>query len=62
MVVTPKREKVAVLLHARHKTNDILALTGMSRSLIDTIKKCLKTGASLDKKSRKPRTCTVRTP
>ena len=62
MVATPKREKVAVLLCTGHKTNDIIALTGVSRSLIDTIKKLLKTGAPLDKRSVKPRTHTVRTP
>ena len=57
MIVTPKREKVA-----RHKTDDTIALAGMSCSLVNTIKKLLKTGAPLDKRSRKPRTCTVRTP
>ena len=62
MVVIPKREKVAVFLCAGHKTNGIIVLTGISRSLIYTIKKLLKTGAPLDKQSRKSRTCTVRTP
>ena len=61
MVVTPKREKVAILLHARHKTNDIIALAGVSCSLVNTVTKLLKTGSPLDKRSRKPRTCTVRT-
>ena len=61
MVATPKIEKVAVL-RAGHKTNDINALAGVSRSLVDTVKKLLKTGALLDKRSRKPRTRTVRTP
>ena len=49
MVVTLKREKVTVLLHAGHKTNEIIALTGMSCSLVDTVKKLLKTCAPLDK-------------
>ena len=62
MVVTPKREKVAALLCARHKINDIIALAGMSRSLVDTVKKLLKTGAKLDKRSRKPRTSTISGP
>ena len=62
MVVTPKREKVVVLLCAGHKTNDIIALAGMLCSLVNTIKKLLKIGTPLDKRSRKPRTCTVRTP
>ena len=62
MVVTPKKEKVAVLLCTKHKTNDIIALAGMSCSLVDTLKKLLKTGAPLDKRSRKPRTRTVRIP
>ena len=62
MVVTPKREKMAVLLRAGYKTNDIIALAGVSRSLVDTVKKLLKTGAALDKRSRKPRTRIVRTP
>ena len=62
MVVTPKREKVAVLLCAGHKTNDIIALAGVSHNLVDTIKKLLKTSAPLEKRSRKPRTCTARTP
>ena len=62
MVVTPKREKMAILLHARHKTNDIIVLAGMSHSLVDTVKKLLKTDASLDMRSIKLRTCTVRTP
>ena len=61
MIVTSKREKVAILC-VGHKTNDIIALTGMSHSLVDTVKKLLKTGAPLDKRSRKPRTHTVRTP
>ena len=61
MVVTPKREKVAVRLRAGHKTNDIIALAGVSCSLVDIVKKLLKTGAPLDKRSRKPRTRTVRT-
>ena len=61
MVVTSKREKVAVLLRAGHKTNDIIALAGVSRSLVDTVKKLLKTGPPLDKRSRKPRTRTFRT-
>ena len=38
MVVTPKREEVAVRLRAGHKTNDIIALAGVSRSLVDTVK------------------------
>ena len=62
MVVTLKRKKVAVLLRAGHKTNDIIALAGVSRSPVDTVKKLLKTGAPPDKRPRKPRTCTVRTP
>ena len=62
MVVTLKREKVAVLPRAGYKTNDIIALAGVSRSLIDTVKKLVKTGAPLGKRSRKPRTGTVRTP
>ena len=62
MVVTPKREKVTILLCAEHKTNDIISLTGMSHSLINTVKKLLKTGAPFDKRSRKPRTRTVRAP
>ena len=62
MIVTPKREKVAVFLRAGHKTNDIIALAGVSRSLVDTVKKVLKTGAPLNKRSGKPRTRTVRTP
>ena len=62
MVVTPKREKVAILLRAGHKTNDIIALAGVSRSLVDTVKKLLKTGPPLDKRSRKPRTRNFRTP
>ena len=33
----------------------------VSRSLVDTVKKLLKTGAALDKKSRKPRTRADRT-
>ena len=41
MVVTLKREKVAVL-RAGHKTNDIITLTGVSRSLVDTVKKLQK--------------------
>ena len=61
MVVTPKREKVVVLLRAG-QANDIIALAGVSRSLVDTVKKLLQTGAPLDKRSRKPRTRTVRTP
>ena len=62
MVVTPKRERLAILLCAGHKTNDIIALAGMSHSLVNTVKKLLKTGAPLDKRSRKARTRTVRTP
>ena len=62
MVVTPKRKKMAVLLRTGHKTNNIIDLAGMSGSLVNTIKKLLKTGAPLDKGSRKPRTHTVRTP
>ena len=62
MVVTSKRKKVVILLCARHKTNDIIALVVVSCSLINIVKKLLKTGAPLDKRSRKPRTCTVRTP
>ena len=62
MVVTSKREKVAVLLRAGHKTNDIIAFAGVSRSLVDTVKKLLETGAPLDKRFRKPRTRTFRTP
>ena len=62
MVVIPKRKKIAVLLRAGRKTNDIMTLAGVSRSLVDTVKKLLKTGAPLDKRSRKPRTRTVRTP
>ena len=61
MAVTPKSEKVAVFLRAGHKTNDIIALAGMSRSLVDTVRKLLKTGDSLEKRSRKPRTRAVRT-
>ena len=38
MVVTPKREKVAAFLCARHKTNDIIALADVSHSLVDTVK------------------------
>ena len=53
---------MAVLLCAGHKTNDIIALAAVSHSLVDTIKKLLKSGAPLEKRSRKPRTCTVRTP
>ena len=37
MIVTPKREKVA-----GHKTDDTVALAGMSRSLVNTIKKLFK--------------------
>ena len=62
MVVTPKRKKVAVFLRAVHKTNNIIALAGVSRSLVDIVKKLLKTNAPLEKSSRKPRTRTVRTP
>ena len=62
MIVTPKREKVAVFLRAGHSTNDVIALAGVSRSLVDTVKKLLKTNAPLDKRSRKPRTRTVRIP
>ena len=47
---------MAVLLRARHKTNDIIALAGVSHSLGNTVKKLLKTGAPLDKRYRKPRT------
>ena len=61
MVVTPKREKMATLLRAGHKTKGIIALAGLSRSSVDTVKK-LKTGAPPDKRSRKPRTRTVKTP
>ena len=61
MVLTLKRETVAVLLRAGHKTNDIMTLAGVSRSFVDTVKKLLKTGAPLDKMSKKPRTRTVRT-
>ena len=62
MVVTHKKETVTVLLLAGHKTSNIIALAGVSRSLVDTVKILLKTGVLLDKRSRKPRTCTVRTP
>ena len=47
MVVTPKREKMAVLLRAGHKSNDIIALAGVSRSLVGTVKKLLKIGLHL---------------
>ena len=62
MVVTPKREKAAILLHTRHNINDIIALAGVPHSLVNTVKKLLKTGAPLDKRFRKPRTQTFRTP
>ena len=62
MVATPKREKVAVLLRAGHKTNDIIALAGVSRNLVDIVKKLLITAAPPEKRSRKPKTRTVRTP
>ena len=62
MVVTPKREKVAVLLRAVHKTNGMIALAGVSFSLVNTVKKPVKTNVLLDKRSRKPRTRTVTTP
>ena len=52
MVVTPKREKVAILLCTGHKINDIIALAGVFCSLVDTIKKLLKTSVPLDKRSR----------
>ena len=53
---------MAVLLCAGHKTNDIIALAGVSRSLVNTVKKLLKTSALLNKSSRKPKTRSVRTP
>ena len=62
MLVIPKRKKIAVLLRAGHKTNDIIALADVSRSLVDSVKKLLKTGAPLDKRSRKPRNRTVKAP
>ena len=62
MVVTPKREKVAVLLRANIRVMTSLASLACVGSLVDTVKRLLKTGASLDKRSRKSRTRTVRTP